>query len=135
MIELRTHVNGLTPDQVQGFFVGWPNPPSPLNLLKILKQSAHVVVAIDAETGHMVGFVNAISDGIMSAYLPLLEVLPEYQHRGLGSELVRRMLDELKNYYMIDLSCDDGLVPFYQQFKMTRSNAMMLRNHHRQNCD
>lgn len=135
MIEYRTQVTGLSPAQVEGFFVGWPNPPAPATFLKILEQSAHVVIAVETDSGRMVGFVNAISDGLMSAYIPLLEVLPDYQHRGLGSELVRRMLDELSHYYMIDLSCDESLVPFYQRFKLRKATAMMGRNYGRQSCE
>ena len=52
----------------------------------------------------------------MSAFIPLLEVLPEYQRRGIGSELVRRMLLLLADTYMIDLCCDEELVGFYERF-------------------
>ena len=34
------------------------------------------------DAGRVVGFVTAISDGVLSAYIPLLEVLPEYQGAG-----------------------------------------------------
>ena len=61
----------------------------------------------------VVGFVTAISDGVMSAFIPLLEVLPEYQHRGIGTELVHRLLEQLSELYMIDLCCDADLEPFY----------------------
>jgi GNAT superfamily N-acetyltransferase len=49
----------------------------------------------------------------MSAFIPLLEVLPEYQHQGVGTELVRRLLGQLDDLYMIDLCCDADLEPFY----------------------
>ena len=61
----------------------------------------------------VVGFVTAISDGVMSAFIPLLEVMPEYQHRGIGTKLVRRLLGQLDDLYMIDLCCDADLEPFY----------------------
>jgi len=53
----------------------------------------------DTENGRVVGFVTAVSDGVVSAFLPLLEVLPEYQGRGIGSELVRRMLSASRRKY------------------------------------
>ena len=49
----------------------------------------------------MVGFVTAISDGVLSAFIPLLEVLPEWQGPGIGTELVRRILAELEDFYMV----------------------------------
>ncbi|WP_373604603.1 hypothetical protein [Bhargavaea cecembensis] len=58
--------------------------------------------------------------------------MPERQGEGVGRELVERMLKQLGNLYMIDLCCDDGLVPFYEQLGMHRVNGMVLRNYERQ---
>ena len=68
-------------------------------------------LALDGDA--VVGFVTAISDGVVSAFIPLLEVLPEYQHRRIGTELVRRLLVQLDDLYMVDLCCDADLEPFY----------------------
>jgi len=70
-----------------------------------------VELALDGDA--VVGFVTAISDGVLSAFIPLLEVLPEYRHRRIGTELVRRLLGRLDDLYSIDLCCDAGLEPFY----------------------
>lgn len=68
-------------------------------------------MALDGD--RVVGFATAISDGVMSAFIPLLEVLPEYQRRGIGGELIRRLLGQLDHLYMVDLCCDGDLEPFY----------------------
>ena len=78
------------------------------------------------------GFVTAISDGVLAAYIPLLEVLPAYQRRGIGAELVRRMLAGFSSLYMVDLLCDDGLRPLYEAAGMHASGAMMVRNYVKQ---
>lgn len=91
-----------------------------------------MVLAMDDNTTQVVGFITAISDGILSAYIPLLEVLPEYKNNGIGKELVKQMLKELDNIYMIDLCCDDDLVPFYEKFGMMKGNSMLFRNYQRQ---
>jgi GNAT superfamily N-acetyltransferase len=52
-----------------------------------------VVGAYD-ETGSMVGFARAVSDGAAIAYLADVYVHPGHQGRGLGSAIVRRMIDE-----------------------------------------
>lgn len=101
-------------------------------MLEILKGSTHVVLAIDDESGHVIGFINAVGDGILAAYIPLLEVLPDFQHRKIGTELVRRMIDKLKGYYMVDLMCDDDLRPFYERFGMKPAGGMVIRNFKRQ---
>lgn len=85
------------------------------------------MLAVDKSTGQVVGFVNAISDGLLGAYIPLLEVLPEYQHKRIGTELVSRLLQELRHLNMVDLSCDDEVVAFYQRFGMHQVNGMIIR--------
>jgi GNAT superfamily N-acetyltransferase len=40
-----------------------------------------------------VGFSRAVSDDAAFAYLADVYVLPEHQHRGLGTELVREMVE------------------------------------------
>jgi len=132
MITYTESADGITTESLAGFFVGWPKPPSPEIHLKILQQSAHIVLAMDESDNRVVGFINAVSDGVLSAYIPLLEVLPEYKHRGIGSELVRRLLDRLDNLYMIDLTCDPELQPFYQRFGLVPYSGMMRRNFDRQ---
>ena len=122
----------LRPDQLTGFFVGWPQSPSEERLLELLRNSSHVVLAFDEEVDRVVGFATAISDGVLCAYVPLLEVLPEYRGRGIGTDLMRRMLDKLSHLYMIDLLCDEDLQPFYARLGMTHSKGVMVRNYERQ---
>ncbi|MGC2372351.1 MAG: GNAT family N-acetyltransferase [Solirubrobacteraceae bacterium] len=80
-----TDASTVTPSQLQGFFDGWANPPSPEVHLAILRASSHTILAIDDTT--IAGFIYAISDGILSAYIPLLEIRKEYRGRGIGTEL------------------------------------------------
>lgn len=117
---------------LNGFFVGWPNPPSTSTHLKLLRESQKVVIALDEEKNQVIGFITAISDNVLSAYIPLLEVLPAYQDKGIGKQLVDIMLNELKDIYMVDICCDDDLVPFYQNFGMTHTNGMIIRNYEMQ---
>lgn len=131
-LEYRTDTSGVTTGMLEGFFVGWPNPPSEEAHLRLLQGSSHRVIAIDREAGKVAGFITAVSDGVLSAYIPLLEVLPGYQGCGIGQELVRRMFVELDHLYMIDVCCDDDVVPFYERFGMHRTNGMILRNYDRQ---
>lgn len=125
----------IVPDQLHGFFVGWPDPPSAQTHLRLLRQSTHVLLAIDAETNAVVGFITAITDGVLCAYIPLLEVLPAYQGGGIGQELVHRMLQRLEGYYMIDLLCDAELQPYYTRLGMQPVVGMCRRNYARQSAD
>lgn len=131
MIIYMDSLDSITPDNLRGFFVGWPNPPAPDTHLRLLQGSFAVVLALN-EGGAVVGFITAMSDGVSAAYIPHLEVLPEYQHQGIGSQLVQLMLEKLRHLYMIDLTCDPDLQPFYAQFGMQPYSAMILRNYKRQ---
>ncbi|QFT87717.1 Acetyltransferase (GNAT) family protein [Bacillus sp. THAF10] len=126
------NVDEITAEMLDGFFVGWPKSPNAEMHLKLLKNSSKVIFALDEDANQVIGFITAISDDVLSAYIPFLEVLPDYQHQGIGKELVRRMLKELEHIYMIDLCCDDELVSYYEKLGMIRSNGMLSRNYERQ---
>jgi len=132
MIRYTESLQGISPNQLAGFFVGWLRPPSPDTHWLLLQCSAQVVLAVDDEIGRVVGFVNALSDGVLNAFIPLLEVLPEYQGRGIGRELMRRMLARLDQLYAIDLVCDTGVQPFYEKLGMQPAVAMLQRNYQQQ---
>jgi ribosomal protein S18 acetylase RimI-like enzyme len=125
-----TSTEGIFPEMLTGFFDGWPNPPSTEKHLELLQNSYKVVLAMDV--GKVAGFITAISDGVLSAYIPLLEVLPDYKSNGIGKELVNRMLIELSNIYMIDIMCDPDLQAYYEKFGMVKANGMVIRNYDRQ---
>ncbi|MGW6446288.1 GNAT family N-acetyltransferase [Lentzea sp. NPDC055074] len=126
MISYSADLSGLTENDLAGFFVGWPTPPSPAQHLAVLHGSYRVVIA--RSDGDVVGFVNMISDGVLTAFIPWLEVLPAHQGQGIGAELVRRVVAEAANLYSVDLTCDDELRPYYERLGMTALTGMGLRN-------
>ena len=128
MIEYTDDLSDVRAEDVGGFFVDWPRAPSDERLVELLRGSHAAVLARDSESGRIVGFVNAISDGVLSAHIPLLEVVPEFQGQGIGSELMSRMLRKLEQFAMIDLTCDPELEPYYERFGMIRVSGMVIRN-------
>ena len=128
MITYTDDLAGVQPEQLAGFFEGWPNPPSPEAHLRILSGSSHVVLAT-ASDGQVVGFVTAISDGVLTAYVPLLEVLPSYRRQGIGTELIHGLLRKLDGFYSINLHCNPELQPFYESFGMRALGGMAIRNY------
>jgi ribosomal protein S18 acetylase RimI-like enzyme len=128
VITYETPVEDVQAEDLEGFFTGWPVKPSPELHVRLLRGSDHALVARDDRSGRVVGFVTAVGDGVLSAFIPLLEVLPAYQGQGIGTELLRRMLALLEGTYMVDLCCDDELVPFYERFGMRRLAGMGLRD-------
>lgn len=123
-------LNKLTPENLTGFFKGWSNHPNCETHLKILNNSYFVWLAFDKDK--CVGFINALSDGIFYSFIPLLEVLPEYQGKGIGSELVSLMNVSLDGMYAIDVICDESVATFYEQKSFKKSVAMIKRNYKNQ---
>ena len=128
MIRYSEDLAEVEEEMLAGFFVGWPRRPSPAQHLAVLRGSYRAVVAIDDSTGLVVGFVNLISDGVLTAFIPWLEVLPGYQGRGIGAELMRRILAGTDRFYSVDLVCDAELVPYYKRFGMLGTSSAVLRH-------
>lgn len=132
MILYQDHIDNIKAEMLQGFFKGWDKHPLPGKFLELLKNSEYKILALDEENKKVAGFINALSDKVLSAYIPLLEVLPEYQHKGIGTELVKRMMDKLNEFYMIDLACDEDRQSFYSGFGFKKYSAMIKRNYDNQ---
>jgi ribosomal protein S18 acetylase RimI-like enzyme len=126
-IRYADELTGIEAQHLRGFFVGWPRPLSPDDHLRLLAGSDRVVLAIDTDTERVVGFVTALTDGVLTGFIPLLEVLPAYQGQGIGRALMSRMLDRLQALPNIDLMCDPDIVPFYERFGMRPWTGMVLR--------
>lgn len=90
---------GLRSEDLAGFFVGWPHPPALDDRLEILRSADEVVVCRSSE-GDVIGFATAITDYRFAAYIPLVEVLPDYQRRGVGSQMVTTLRERLRACYM-----------------------------------
>jgi ribosomal protein S18 acetylase RimI-like enzyme len=129
VIEYLDDPSTLTADGLRGgFFEGWPTPPSTERHLAHLRAAEVAIVAVESASGQVVGFVTAIGDGGLTAFVPLLEVLPAWRGRGIGTELVRRLLARLGDRYSVDLVCDPALVPFYERLGGTTLAAVGWRN-------
>lgn len=126
VISYSTDLSGLTEADLAGFFVGWPTPPSPAQHLAVLRGSYRVVIARSQD--EVAGFVNMISDGVLTAFVPWLEVRPSFQGQGIGTELMRRIVAEAAHLYSVDLTCDDSLRPYYERLGMSALTGMGLRN-------
>ncbi len=122
---------GLGPEMLQGFFESWKSPPPLETRWRMIRNSRHIWLAIDKASGKVVGLINAITDDANFAFIPLLEVLPEYRSKGIGTQLVQRMLRTLQGYPCIDLTCDENVQPFYERCGMLRSRGMVIRDYSR----
>ncbi|MDY3618796.1 GNAT family N-acetyltransferase [Agathobaculum sp.] len=118
-----------TPEQVEALFlsVGWLSGKYPKRLAKALNGSDTVISAWDGS--RLVGLVNAIDDGELTAYAHYVLVHSAYHGHGIGKELVRRLKEKYRGYlYLLLLADDPNNIPFYEQygFTATGSTPMMI---------
>jgi len=132
-IKYTEDISNLKAEQLDGFFVGWPEHPDMETHLKILRNSYRVWIALDGDK--CVGFINALSDDVFYSYIPLLEVLPYYQGKGIGAKLLQCMTESLRNMYAIDIVCDESVVPFYKDRGFNLCAGMVKRNYENQGGD
>jgi len=77
MIEYKLYSEiGKDCEIADGFFEHWPDPPDKPVHKRIMENSYKTVVATDSDKKLIVGFLNILSDGVLSAYIPLFEVIP-----------------------------------------------------------
>lgn len=129
-ITYQSSLEGIARESIQGFFVGWADPPTSETLVSMLESSSHFRIARDGD--RLVGYVRAVSDGFYAAFLPELEVLPGYQGLSIGTTLLTGILEDLSSFYSIDANCDDEFVDYYRRFGFARGNGMMIRRYEHQ---
>ncbi len=129
MLRYFDSLEGLTDYELSGFCDGWKQALSEEQLRELVANSAHKVLAADTEARRVVGIITALSDRVNWAFIPYLEVIPSYQKRGIGRELLRRMLDKLAPINCVDLTCDTDMQAFYEKFGMLKSVGMVLRKY------
>ena len=66
----------------------------------------------------LVGYVDSVSNGVTDAYIQDLMIHPDYQGKGLGTDLMKKMIDSLKekHIYIISVVFEENLKPFYDRF-------------------
>jgi len=66
---------------------------------------------------NLIGYVSVLSDGIADALLLDLMVHPEYQRTGLGKQLVRRAVTDIKQTGVrcIHVTFNENLEEFYSE--------------------
>ncbi len=128
-ITYSTNKEDLAGLKVTGFFEGWQDKPDENILRRSIENADYIVLAIDTEKKKLAGYITALSDGVLAAYIPFLEVEKTYQHNSVGHTLVSKMLEQLSHLYMIDLVCDKELAGFYTEAGFKSWHAMIKRNY------
>lgn len=84
----------ITAEEIGGLraSVGWDRDAG--NWDRVLENAyMHLTIHDD---GRLIGYANVISDGASNAFISDLMIHPDYQRRGLGRNIVRHAVGELK---------------------------------------
>ena len=83
------------------------------------------------EGSDLVGFLDVVSNGVTDAYIQDVIVEPNFQGQGIGTQLINKALEQLKqdNIFAISVLFEDRLIDFYQKFgfKMMRAGQIETR--------
>ncbi len=85
--------------------VGWTNYTNqPQMLEQALSHSLAIYLALDGDA--VVGLIRLVGDGFSSVLVQDLIVLPNYQHQGIGSALMKESLEDFKEVYQVQLATE-----------------------------
>jgi len=98
---------------------GWSAAGKPQLLLKGLLASHLLITAWDEEK--LVGLGNTLSDGFLVVYYSHMLVLPDYQGRGIGTELMRRLMERYRGFHQHLLVADGRAIEFYRKCGFQRA--------------
>jgi GNAT superfamily N-acetyltransferase len=73
----------------------------------------------------LIGAGRALADGIDCAYIADVAVHPDHQGQGLGSAIVRRLVEQAASHKKIILYANPGTEPFYTKLGFHPMNTAM----------
>ena len=127
MIAYSTSIKHLDRSDLTGFLAHWDFEPPDGTLLEMLSHSTEVILATEVESSILCGYITALSDGIACGYISALEVRPQYRRRGIGTALLKQMVERL-NVFGVYLSCTPTMAPFYEAVGFSLGTSMSMRN-------
>lgn len=116
----------IEPDQLLALLrqTGWANQRSIEGVQKMLEGTPLTLGAWEGD--RLVGFVRVLTDGIYRALIDDVVVEESKRSTGIGSELMRRLIEELAEVEEVFLRCGERVVPFYERHRFERSNGVMM---------
>jgi ribosomal protein S18 acetylase RimI-like enzyme len=77
------------------------------------------------DEGRLVGTGRMLGDGVDAAYLCDVAILPSHQGRGLGDQIIRRLMGRARGHRKIILYAVPGKEGFYKRFGFRRMTTAM----------
>jgi GNAT superfamily N-acetyltransferase len=77
------------------------------------------------DAGRLVGVGRALADGVDCSYICDVALLPSHQGRGLGKQIVARLVEQSRGHRKIILYAVPGKEPFYKKLGFKRMTTAM----------
>lgn len=112
--------------------VGWSAYTKSVNVMRnIIPNSLWWCVCVD--DGELVGLIRVVGDGISIIYVQDILIRPNYHRKGIGSELMKRMLNKYSKVRQIVLTTENEPITkaFYESLGFANvesfSNSTFVR--------
>ena len=101
--------------------VGWENYTRNPQMLERAYENSFLKIAA-SEGKQLIGMVRVVGDGASVILIQDLLVHPEYQRKGIGSQLMRAVLERCEDVYQIELMTDntEKTILFYQSLGLKK---------------
>ena len=103
---------------------GWANQRSIEGIQKMLEGTPLTLGAWEGDC--LVGFVRVITDGIYRALIDDVVVEESKRGEGIGSELMRRLIERLAGVEEVFLRCGERVVSFYERHRFECSDGVVM---------
>jgi N-acetylglutamate synthase-like GNAT family acetyltransferase len=104
---------------------GITRPTDDLNRIQRMLDNADMIVTA-RHNGQLVGIARAITDYAYCCYLSDLAVDAEYQHRGIGKQLVRRIQEKIGDEVALILISAPNAVAYYPKIGFEKSDKAFI---------
>ena len=108
--------------------VGWRNYTQRPQMLK--EAYAHSLKIYAAYVNNkLAGIIRVVGDGASVVFVQDLLVYPEYQRQGIGTALLKMIMEEYQNVYQMHLMTDntEKTIAFYQSLGFMMDTDMNCR--------
>lgn len=105
--------------------VGWANyVEKPEMLKKAYENSLLTLGAYDGDK--LVGVIRTVGDGFSIVIVQDILVFPEYQRKGIGTQLLRKVMEQFSGVYQMELMADNTpkTTSFYQSVGFVKADDM-----------
>jgi len=116
----------LEPKEVQRLLkqTGWANRRNISGIEQMLENSFLTIGAWDDD--RLIGFARVLGDGLYRALIDDVVVDESYRGKGIGTEIMKRLISRLDKVEEVFLRTGTEMIPFYEMLGFTLNRGAMM---------